>query len=286
MYIGRQMVKNQRDGKVQFDAFEFDLSTGELQKSGQPIPLQSQPARLLGLLAGRPGDLVTRADIQKELWPDGRFVEYEHAINTAVKKVREALGDDPENPRFIQTLPKLGYRFLATVIEPEVRPKDDTPPPQPAERSSAAPIVDDEFSIPHAGLSRFLFLLIQAGYLAMYCAALYYMPSLEDALLQTGLAPVNVSLPAVLVIAMCGIAVRLYLLSAVGWNHPAAGARFLRLFPAVFILDALWAACPLLAIRVLGPGVALAGVAGMAYLPFSQRTLIRSVYAKNVITSE
>src|SRR5262245_22104838 len=101
------MVENQRDRKVQFDAFEFDLSTGELQKNGQSIPLQSQPARLLGLLTSRPGDLVTRADIQKALWPDGRFVEYEHAINTAIKKIREALDDDPENPRFIQTLPKL-----------------------------------------------------------------------------------------------------------------------------------------------------------------------------------
>jgi DNA-binding winged helix-turn-helix (wHTH) protein len=280
------MVENQRDRKVQFDAFEFDLSTGELQKNGQPIPLQSQPARLLGLLTSRPGDLVTRADIQNALWPDGRFVEYEHAINTAIKKVREALGDDPENPRFVQTLPKLGYRFLVTVTEAETRLQDAPPPPESAERRAPEPIVDDEFSIPHARLSRFLFLLIQAGYLAMYCAALYYMPALEDGLLEAGLAPVNVSLPAVLVIAMCGIAVRLYLLSAVGWNHPAAGARFLRLFPAIFILDALGAFSPLLAIRVLGPGIALAGVAAMAYLPFAQRTLIRSVYAKNVITSE
>lgn len=287
MYIGRQMVENQRDRKVQFDAFEFDLSTGELQKNGKSIPLQSQPARLLRLLASHPGDLVTREDIQKALWPDGRFVEYEHAINTAIKKVREALGDDPENPRFIQTLPKLGYRFLATVVESGGELKvDRLPPVQPAaERSPAAAVADDEFSIPHSRLSRLLFLLIQAGYLAMYCAALYYMPGLEDALLAAGLAPVNVSLPAALVIAMCGIAVRLYLLSAVGWNHPAAGAKFLRLFPAIFILDALGAVSPLLAIRVLGPGIALAGIAAMAYLPFAQRTLMRSVYPKNVITS-
>jgi DNA-binding winged helix-turn-helix (wHTH) protein len=287
MYIGRQMVENQRDRKVQFDAFEFDLSTGELQKNGQPVPLQSQPARLLGLLTSHPGDLVTRADIQKALWPDGRFVEYEHAINTAIKKVREALDDDPENPRFIQTLPKLGYRFLVAVTEPgaPLSVNDLTTPKQPVEESTAA-LGDDEFSIPHARLSRFLFLLIQAGYLAMYCAALYYMPALEGALLEAGLAPVNLTLPAVLVLAMCGIAVRLYLLSAVGWSHPAAFTNFLRLFPAVFLLDALWAACPLLAIRVLGPGIALAGVAAMAYLPFAQRTLIRSVYSKNVITSE
>jgi DNA-binding winged helix-turn-helix (wHTH) protein len=276
------MLEHQQDSKFRFDGFEFDLSTGELQKDGRSIPLQGQPARLLGLLASRPGELVTRADIQKALWPDGRFVEYEHAINTAIKKVREALDDDPENPRYIQTLPKLGYRFLATVTAPSV-PQTTVETP-PSRNGNAA--ADGEFLIPYARLSRVLFLLIQAGYLAMYCAALYYMPALEDVLLEAGLAPVSVTLPSVLVIAMCGIAVRLYLISGVGWNHPAAGAKFLRLFPAVFAIDALWAACPLLAMRALGPGVALAGVAGMAYLPFAQRTLIRSVYPKNVITSQ
>ena len=93
-----------------------------------------------------------------------------------------------------------------------------------------------------------------------------------------GFIPVSITLPALLVIAMCGIALRLYLLSAVGWHHPAAGTKFLRLFPFVLTLDALWAACPLLVMPVLSPGFALAGVAGMAYLPFAQRTLIQSIY--------
>jgi hypothetical protein len=124
--------------------------------------------------------------------------------------------------------------------------------------------------------------LIQTGYLVMYCTALYYMPALEGALAEAGFGPVRVTFPALLVIAMCGIAVRLYLLSTVGWKHPAGGAKFLRLFPAVFVLDELWAICPLLAAQTLGPGLALAGVAGMVYLPFSQRTLIRSVYSKNL----
>ena len=95
------MAELQQDRRIRFEAFEFDLATGELLKNGRSIRLQGQPARLLGLLLSRPGELVTRADIQKALWPDGRFVEFEHAINTAIKKVREALEDDPEAPRFI-----------------------------------------------------------------------------------------------------------------------------------------------------------------------------------------
>src|SRR5262249_42718101 len=145
LYIGPEMPEVQQDRKIRFDVFEFDPGTGELFKNGQPIRLQGQPARLLGILTGRPGELITRADIQKELWPDGRFVEFEHAINTAVKKVREALEDDPEDPRFIETLPKLGYRFLATV-------QRNTP-------DQAAAIIEtpagnhDEFSIPYPRLS-------------------------------------------------------------------------------------------------------------------------------------
>src|SRR5215831_12572129 len=266
------MPEVQQDRKIRFDAFEFDPGTGELLKNGLPIRLQGQPARLLALLAGRPGDLITRADIQKELWPDGRFVEFEHAINTAVKKVREALEDDPENPRFVETLPKLGYRFLVTVQQNSpARPVDVIE--QPAGN-------DDEFSIPYPRLSWSLFLVIQLGYLAMYGAALYYMSELDTALAAAGFVPVAFTFPAVLVIAMCGIAVRLYLLTAVGWRHPAAAARFTKLFPFLLILDAIWAACPLLATAALGPGLALAGVAGLAYLPFAQRTLIKSIYNK------
>jgi Tol biopolymer transport system component/DNA-binding winged helix-turn-helix (wHTH) protein len=79
--------------------------------------LQDQPARLLALLARRPGELVTRGEIQRTLWEEGRFVEFDQAVNTAIKKVREALGDDPENPRLIETLPRKGYRFIGSITE-------------------------------------------------------------------------------------------------------------------------------------------------------------------------
>src|SRR5215475_9470978 len=135
------MPEVQQDRKIRFEAFEFDPGTGELLKNGLPIRLQGQPSRLLALLAGRPGELITRADIQKELWPDGRFVEFEHAINTAVKKVREALEDDPEKPRFVETLPKLGYRFLAPVQQPAAA--------GPADFIEKPADNDNEFSIPY-----------------------------------------------------------------------------------------------------------------------------------------
>src|SRR5579862_7154975 len=123
------MADVQQDKRIRFDAFEFDVSTGELLKNGESIRLQGQPARLLSLLISRRGELVSRTEIQKALWPDGRFVEFEHAINTAIKKVREALEDDPEEPKFIETLPKLGYRFTASVHEVHSEPSGLPPGP-------------------------------------------------------------------------------------------------------------------------------------------------------------
>src|SRR4051812_14391777 len=139
------MAVIQQDRRVRFEPFEFDFSTGELRKNGTSVRLQGQPARLLALLLSRPGELVSRIDIQKALWPDGRFVEFEHAINTAVKKVREALEDDPDNPRFVETLPKLGYRFLVP-LDPVAAV---TIPAQPAPTGKNSFAVEEEFSIPY-----------------------------------------------------------------------------------------------------------------------------------------
>src|SRR5262245_25579500 len=104
-----------RQARIRFDAFELDLVTGELHKEGSLVPLQDQPARLLTLLANRHGELVTRDEIQRMLWKDGEFVEFEHAVNTAIRKIRVALDDNIDRPRIIETLPRKGYRFIATV---------------------------------------------------------------------------------------------------------------------------------------------------------------------------
>jgi DNA-binding winged helix-turn-helix (wHTH) protein len=95
--------------------FEVDLRCGELRRNGDKIKLQERLFQLLTALIERPGEVVTRQEIQQKLWPTDTFVDFEHSINTAVKKLREASGDDAENPRFIETLPRRGYRLIAPV---------------------------------------------------------------------------------------------------------------------------------------------------------------------------
>ena len=98
-----------------FGVFEADLRAGEVQKAGRKVKLQEQPFQVLALLLERAGEVVTREDLQKKLWPEDTFVDFEHGLNIAINKIREALGDSADNPRFVETLPKRGYRFLAPV---------------------------------------------------------------------------------------------------------------------------------------------------------------------------
>lgn len=103
------------DGKLRFGVFEINLPEGELRKRGRKVKLQEQPFRLLALLLRAPGQVVTREELQKTLWPAGTFVEFEQGLNTAIRKLRRALDDSADNPRFIETLPRKGYRFIAAV---------------------------------------------------------------------------------------------------------------------------------------------------------------------------
>jgi TolB-like protein/Tfp pilus assembly protein PilF len=98
-----------------FDTFEFDQLVLELRSGGVKVKLEGQPLRILGMLVERPGELVTRDDLRKQLWPASTIVDFEHSINAAMKRLREALGDSAETPRFIETLPRRGYRFKPTV---------------------------------------------------------------------------------------------------------------------------------------------------------------------------
>jgi eukaryotic-like serine/threonine-protein kinase len=100
-------------GIIRFGAFELDRNSGELRKSGMKIHLREQPFRILAMLLERPGEIITREEIQKILWPNDTVVEFEHSINAAIKALRQALGDDADNPRFVETLPRRGYRFIA-----------------------------------------------------------------------------------------------------------------------------------------------------------------------------
>ena len=100
---------------VRFGVFEVDLDAGELHKSGLKLKIQEQPFQVLKLLLERPGEIVTREELITELWPDGTFVEFDRSLNIAVNKIREALGDSASSPRFVETVPRRGYRFLAPV---------------------------------------------------------------------------------------------------------------------------------------------------------------------------
>ena len=116
--------------RLRFGIFEADLRTGELRKRGARIRLQEQPFQVLAVLLTRPGDLVTRDELRDRLWTADTFVDFEHGLNKAINKVREALGDSAESPRFVETVPRRGYRFIAdvTVVDLEsVPPETDAP---------------------------------------------------------------------------------------------------------------------------------------------------------------
>src|SRR4029077_7359845 len=100
---------------TRFDVFEVDLRACELYKAGRKIKLQVLPFQALALLLERPGEVITRKEFEEKLWPGDTFVDFDHSLNTAIKKLRQALGDDNKKPRFVETLPKRGYRFIGTV---------------------------------------------------------------------------------------------------------------------------------------------------------------------------
>jgi TolB-like protein/Tfp pilus assembly protein PilF len=102
---------------VRFGAFELDLGSRELRSGDARLRLQDQPFEILRILLERPGDVVTREELSRRLWPNGTFVDFEHSLNAAVKRLRAALGDDADRPRFIETLPRRGYRFIAALAD-------------------------------------------------------------------------------------------------------------------------------------------------------------------------
>src|SRR5439155_8885877 len=104
---------------VRFGSFEVDLSTGELRKGGLKVKLHGQPFEVLAILLERPGEVVAREELQHRLWASDTFVDFEHGLNKAINKLREALGDSPDNPCFIETLPRRGYRFIGAVLPTE-----------------------------------------------------------------------------------------------------------------------------------------------------------------------
>src|SRR6476660_1956573 len=116
-------------GRLSFGVFEVDLRAGELRKRGLRVRLQQQPFQVLAMLLEHAGQIVGREELQKKLWPADTFVDFDHGLNKAINKIREALGDSSESPRFVETVARRGYRFLADV-------KVATPQPGPPDTPS------------------------------------------------------------------------------------------------------------------------------------------------------
>jgi len=280
---------------ARFGLFELDLSAGELRRSGAKLRLQGQPFQVLALLLERAGEVVTREELQQKLWPSDTFVDFDHSLNTAINKVREALGDSASSPRYVETLARRGYRFIAPVqadassgagsgsegvarIEPQglaPTPGTSSDPYGPA----VALHPELEVPIPRRAITRGLFALSQVMYLAFYLTALFllrYVYEIGDAFRPRWGGTMLAG--AVLITAGVGIPLRLYLLSAVGFDHQRLGEKFRQMFPLILALDQLWAIAPFLLMEQIGLGAAFAVSAALLYLPFSERTLIRMAY--------
>jgi cholera toxin transcriptional activator len=287
------VVAQNQSRLARFGVFELDLSAGELRKSGVKLRLQGQPFQVLALLLERAGEVVTREEMQQKLWPSDTFVDFDHSLNTAINKVREALGDSASSPRYVETLARRGYRFIAPVQAP---PQNESPaaatssdgmtigspasiPRQPASPPPVAMHPELEVPIPRRGLTRGLFALIQFMYLCFYLAALFRLHAIQgiaDSFLPLWGATALAG--AVMVTAGVGIPLRCYLLSSVGFDYQRLGDKFRQIFPFVLALDQLWAIAPFLLTEKIGLGAAFAASAALLYLPFSERTLIQMAY--------
>ncbi|MGH9714535.1 MAG: winged helix-turn-helix domain-containing protein [Candidatus Acidiferrales bacterium] len=133
-----------REETLRFDVYELNLRAGELRKSDHKIRLQEQPFRILAILLQRPGEVVTREELREQLWPADTFVDFDHSLNTAIKKLRQALNDEAVKPRYIETLPKRGYRFVGPAVESLSARQPSSVTDRDADRPTAAahPIVE------------------------------------------------------------------------------------------------------------------------------------------------
>jgi DNA-binding winged helix-turn-helix (wHTH) protein len=269
-----------------FGAFEADTRTGELRRQGLRIKLHSQPLQLLFLLLERPGELLTREDISRELWPDGTFVDYEHGVNSAMNRIREALGDKASHPRFVETLARRGYRFVAPVER--IAPPEDRPATEPTAEISKEPaavsaigkpgfldqVLSGPEDLPKSSHSvvQTLFVLLQLMYLGFYVGALSNLAEIRE-LIAT--LPHAAQIFTVLIAtAAVLIPVRTFLICSVLFRAPGLREKFLKLWRLLLPLDILWALSPFLLLHHINYGLALACMTLLVYSPFAQRSLI------------
>jgi cholera toxin transcriptional activator len=282
-YTGLAMADPSASRRFRFGLFEADPAAGELRRQGMRIKINAQPFQVLCLLLARPGELLTREEIARELWPGDTFVDFEHGLNSAINRIREALGDSAANPRFVETLARRGYRFIAPVDvvgpEPELQPAPQQRsategPDQPGTAFSAAAILASPEELPRTSpaLALTLFLGLQLMYLGFYIAALANLSEIDG--LLAAVPDSSISFPLVLITAVLLIPARAFVLSAFLFRAPRARHQFLRMWPFLAVADVLWALSPFLLLHHIGFGVALAFIALLVYSPFAQRSLV------------
>jgi len=276
-----------------FGVFEADSVTGELRRKGMRVKLHSQPFQVLFLLLERPGEMLTREEICRELWPDGTFVDYEHGVNSAINRLREALGDKAANPKFVETLARRGYRFLApveriTLHAPESSANQaPTPAPEtifPAQESVPhEPEISTHFfdrllaapeDLPNSSnaLVQTLFLLLQIMYLSFYICALANLAEINE--LLSSLRFASQVFAALILTASLLIPVRIFLLCAVLFRAPRLKETFQKIWWFLMPVDVLWSLAPFLLLHHINYGLALACTTILTYSPFAQRSLI------------
>ena len=279
------MAESQPARRYRFGAFEADSATGELRRQGLRLKLNAQPFQVLLMLLDRPGEVLTREEISRELWPDGTFVDYEHGVNSAVNRIREALGDAASSPRFVETLARRGYRFVAPVER--IGPSGTTPALHGNESVGAG----TEESVAGAGRARLrllateeelpktsypvvlsLFLGLQLMYLGFYVGALTNLAEIED--LLSALPQAQLAMIVLIVTAAILIPARAFVVCAVLFRAPGAGNKFLKMWPFLLVFDVLWSLSPFLLLHHINFGLALACTALLVYSPFAQRSLV------------
>ena len=282
---------NSQPRLFRFGMFELDSVTGELRKDGKSRPrIRDQALQILIMLLEKSDEVVGRDELRERLWPSDTFVDFDHGLNTAINQVRTALGDSAANPKFIQTMPRRGYRFIAPVqivgrervVAGGTENFDKTidGSEQPVEvlttdATGRSSILSDQRDLPVVRKEsvRILFSLIQLMYLIFYIIFLVRLSFAEAVLNDWGRSAFTV-LMVLVVTAAIGIPVRLYLLTAMAFRYQGLNEKFKKLFPFLLVLDEMWALTPFLCVQQIGLGLAIATVAALLYLPFSQRSLL------------
>lgn len=278
-----------RVSKYKFGEFEADVRAGELRRKGQRLKLQLQPFYVLVALLERPKDVVTREELRQRIWPEDTFVDFDHSLNTAVAKVRDALGDSAGSPKYVETIAKRGYRFLG-----EVEAVGEAAPAAPIAQAKSSPAAAESVaaqnsttapgnseqpasSLPRASRSttRLLFMLAQVMYVVFYISALFRWERLAQAAETAWRGAGTTAFVVYMVTALAGLAVRLYLITATAFDYHLLGEKYRRIFPALFVLDMIWALSPLLLKERIGMGLALGACAALIYMPFAQRVLMK-----------